>query len=457
MPSSFFATIIFSSDLAAQCNSSERLLPTAIGLRKIRASSQLVRDAANLTKSRNSRKAKVFVPLISRSDNIKFTKIGEDGVERRMTKSEKKEARARIKATKKKNDLHLQSEQEEEGEKDDAIEEKKDDIIEKDSGSVSISQGSIEVDHAVCYGSTTNIAPVFKQNGHEKYYDFELDHDKLKEEIEELHFERKNINSVPAMLSQAMTNQAIRIGLLEDGLQKSLGYRFSEKNTTIDEDFGLKIANEIKDEVKRAEELRSREDMRPMAYRLVPEVWLRLRPKISKNERSEQIPATSSHTVTNINDSKQDSILASKAMQWMHVYMPGTSKRLKDHAVTLQKLWDLESIHVSCGAKFGCDFLIYDGNRNDRHAFAGMRVVSHTSKLPCPYDLAGMVRGLNTAGKLALLCVVSTHDSNQKVAFIDLALEKVLLAPTHIKRNRKDQRKEVGKNLSKKHKGNCIR
>eukprot|EP00957_Ditylum_brightwellii_P134457 10251068-Ditylum_brightwellii.AAC.1 len=81
--------------------------------------------------------------------------------------------------------------------------------------------------------------------------------------------------------------------------------------------------------------------------------------------------------------------------------------------------------------------------------------------IPSPYDLAGYVRGLNTAGKLALLATVITKqdmkggEKQTIVAFVDLALEKILSAPTHLKKRRKNgnsrhvKRKQVGQNLSK--------
>jgi hypothetical protein len=142
-------------------------------------------------------------------------------------------------------------------------------------------------------------------------------------------------------------------------------------------------------------------------------------------------------------------------------------------------------MYASCGAKFGCDWLLYDGPRQSRHAFAGLRILhlnapqeekklttytpctstSTTStstsspiKFPhlCPYDIAGYVRGLNTAGKLALVATV-IHGGNElssqppRIAFVDLALEKILSAPTHQRAYKKKtgKRKIVGQNLSK--------
>jgi hypothetical protein len=33
------------------------------------------------------------------------------------------------------------------------------------------------------------------------------------------------------------------------------------------------------------------------------------------------------------------------------------------------------NLQIACGAKFGCDYLLYDGPRNKRHAFAGLRII----------------------------------------------------------------------------------
>lgn len=149
--------------------------------------------------------------------------------------------------------------------------------------------------------------------------------------------------------------------------------------------------------------------------------------------------------------------------------------------------------YVSCGAKFGTDFLIYDGPRDERHAFAGLKVLSATTTststttmmaasptktgrndpprpttlpLPTAYSLTSFVRCLNTAGKVALLATAipvvedvmndddtknaggdndGNNSSNErlssspkhktyKVLFVDVALEKVLDAPTHKRR-----------------------
>jgi hypothetical protein len=122
------------------------------------------------------------------------------------------------------------------------------------------------------------------------------------------------------------------------------------------------------------------------------------------------------------------------------------------------------TLHLSCGAKFGCDYLLYEGPRHDHHAFAGLRIIEPAQlrppvsdgeevptvefppplPVPDPCDLAGYVRGLNTAGKLALLATVvpdvegviaapedwdpigfPPSSSSYRVAIVDLALKKI--------------------------------
>jgi hypothetical protein len=124
-----------------------------------------------------------------------------------------------------------------------------------------------------------------------------------------------------------------------------------------------------------------------------------------------------------------------------------------DVAAVVQLLHRGTNLHLSCGSKFGCDFLVYDGPRTERHAFAGLRVL-HCDKaagfpLPTCYDLAGYVRCLNTAGKLALLAMVVKDDESNtsRVALVDLALEKI--EQTTTRRSRKktidDRKRKLAK------------
>jgi hypothetical protein len=67
---------------------------------------------------------------------------------------------------------------------------------------------------------------------------------------------------------------------------------------------------------------------------------------------------------------------------------------------------------------------------------------------------------LNTAGKLALIATVirNKHENgyDYRVAIVDLALEKILSAPTHLRKRKRNNhaRREIGLNLSKVDGGN---
>ena len=87
---------------------------------------------------------------------------------------------------------------------------------------------------------------------------------------------------------------------------------------------------------------------------------------------------------------------------------------------------------------------MYDGKRDERHSFAGLRIYSSNNKeegiqfpIPTAYDMMGFVRSMNTARKIALIATVvrgrGRGDTTPRVSIVDLALEKVLTAPTHIR------------------------
>jgi hypothetical protein len=118
--------------------------------------------------------------------------------------------------------------------------------------------------------------------------------------------------------------------------------------------------------------------------------------------------------------------------QWarMPCRPPDSSDFDADVSILFEYLYRDTPFHVSCGAKFGSDFLIYDGPREERHAFAGLRILSSTAgagvakdggagdtlpplPLPTAYSLSGYVRCLNTAGKLALLATVRPEQRRQ--------------------------------------------
>ena len=327
-----------------------------------------------------------------------------------------------------------------------------------------------------------------------------------------------------------------------------------------------------------AETMRQREDLRPLAYRLNPEPWQRMRLPITRDEEKPLFTSSRNHsrrpnnittdnnnsnnnsnnnnntvTATRGDDRKKmsttttkvpvpstivDSLSSSsiaaaiissnevtinnndgacifpKPCDWISMtcrprlssITPPTAHTTCTRTNTLLQHDDIISIvfeylhretnfYVSCGAKFGADFLIYDGPREERHAFAGLRILSpplsQSSALPLPsaYSLTSFVRCLNTAGKLALLATVEEiqhskeedddddddgvvvldddvhkqeeggKDCNKKiattqyqVAFVDVALEKVLDVHKQKKKSSKkklQKRRDVTKNLAK--------
>ena len=86
--------------------------------------------------------------------------------------------------------------------------------------------------------------------------------------------------------------------------------------------------------------------------------------------------------------------------------------------------------------------------RRRRRQRGGASSSSSPRGLPSAFDLSGYVRLLNGAGKIALVAFVDKENGG-KVTYVDLVLEKVLTAETHIKWGRKEKRKDMGKNLGK--------
>lgn len=378
-------TLIFSSELVGKLHSKEvRLFTTCVGVRKLRTDNQEVLDilcSSNNSNRSGKMRSRVFIPLISRSDNPTF-KVVENGIERRMTKREKKEFKLKFR-TQKRSELSK----------------RKQEMNEK----LNVSNKSVDLAM-----SKEKLSPL------------------VQDELEELYFERKGAKSVPAMLSFCMSQQASRLGVLA-----STPMNEKEASVSIDDDLSHKWADEIKLGMKLAEEMRMREDMREMPYRIVPEVWSRLRNEV-------EIEGVTSYANYKSSGKIQTS--------YIKPFIISTKNSCnEERSIIVQCLSKFRNLYVSCGAKFGCDWLLYDGDREERHSFAGLRYI-HDRNVFCAYDLAGYVRGMNTAGKLALLCTV-VNGSN--VLFVDLALEKNLDAETHKKRDRKKARKEVGKHLSK--------
>jgi tRNA splicing endonuclease len=315
-------------------------------------------------------------------------------------------------------------------------------------------------------GTTTNIAaPVGKNAGYlplslhqvpsasnKRYHHLKLSTSALEEELADLRGDRDGVP--PVMASPPMAQEAFRMGVLEANGADSVFD--TQPQIVLDDDLASRWAFSLKNNMKSAEHVRCKEEMRPMPYQLIPEVWTRLRPDSLSTVARNVETASSKVSIADANEHGARQEQEKSNGVWSFMTVRHRWERADDDiAIVLSILHRHSNLHVSCGAKFGCDFLLYDGRRDQRHAFAGLRVVERSSAhltLPSAYDLTGFVRCLNTAGKLALLATVEHDESCARVAFVDLALEKVLSdsPQTHGRlRETKKTRRDVGKNLSK--------
>ena len=317
------------------------------------------------------------------------------------------------------------------------------------------------------------------------YHQLNINPKLIQEEIDELKNEdRRAYNNLPVVLSPPMTHQAFKKNLICNQYTKN-----DEKNVAptcnivlLDDDLSRRWANYIHKNIEVAEKLRNEEEMRSLVYTLVPEVWTRLRP-CAKTLSSATFNGTAIQSDEKNNENKDNNCLQNietknntkgsnesimcRNIRDVHGSNPSSSWYNTTYEAVYDCLYNqFPNIHVSCGAKFGCDYLLYDGSRMERHAFAGLRVIcakqhgstdDHDLPQLSPYDIAGYVRVLNTAGKLALiaLAVMTENETSKKdelhVAIVDLALEKVITETSRkFKKGRQLARKEVGLHLDKK-------
>jgi hypothetical protein len=244
----------------------------------------------------------------------------------------------------------------------------------------------------------------------ERFYYFKVNPASLEQELADLRGDRNGVP--PVLLSAAQTYVACARNLLP----ASPAGRDTHQHpcARLDDDYARQWSAALRESMLPALEVRRGEDMRPMVYDIVPQVWNRLRPSFAEGPRGN--PAESSVSV------------ARTATLPCHVRP--TLPIDEDWRALADVLNQGTNLHIGCGAKFGCDLLVYDGPRHERHSLAGLRLVRSTAgatsfPLPRIYDLAGYVRCLNTAGKLALLATVIRDDAGCRVAILDLALEKL--------------------------------
>mmetsp|Transcript_32605 Transcript_32605/g.70558 ORF Transcript_32605/g.70558 Transcript_32605/m.70558 type:complete len:504 (-) Transcript_32605:383-1894(-) len=490
--------IVFSASFTSFLAKDEsRLPPTHVGVRRVRPSHQAVKDALKRNvplpttdalpsddQEKDAKKSK-GADMTARSRfsememlhpmNARFTTTGEDGVERRMTKQEKKVFKSELK--RKRAEVYKELKKEQKG----------------CSSSPAVDAVSAPGQEAVLPSSagSSSAASSINTTNKRQYHELTLSQTAIEEELAEL---RGSSNRVPpVVLSAPMANEALRRGILnttEDCVEASApDSEFEADVSNIDDSLSTLWAKTIHDAMRVAEAVRGSEDMRPMAYKIVPEVWDRQRPadfavptEVEDDKATKKNDERSFSALTPY-DAVTSSLDKGEQERWSFIETrPVVPEFDDDISVIYRLLYRQTNLHISCGSKFGCDFLLYDGSREDRHAFAGLRVCSNTSadgaslyateqvmdsdtstfvSLPLPnsYDLAGYVRCLNTAGKLALLATVVRVERKgrmvPRVAIVDLALEKILSAPTHQKKKRSGRklqqiRKEGGENLDKK-------
>jgi hypothetical protein len=412
--------------------------------------------------------------------SVVFKVTNPDGTERRMTRQEKKALRQQVSQEKKRARLATKEEEEEEVEEQQQSKKKqKMEEVDDNSNEDEIDKTSDhEADDKVPESKNPSIASSTDNTGSStpKYHQLSVNTTAMEQELAEFRGDRRD-GLPPVMISPPMVLCASNI-LFPSSNNNETPQRQHSRNNWIQYDPALskQWAQLLKASMLPAETVRQGEDMRPMAYQLTPEVWTRMRPEGNHLEEKLETKVDSSvYESTNKATTTMTSCDEAPAnIDWLAATCRPPSPMDVAVAVVFDYLYQNTPLHVSCGAKFGSDFLVYDGPRSERHAFAGMRVLlprkdenGPVLPLPSAYDMAGYVRCLNTAGKLALLATVIEESSSleantteeessssstptlYRVAIVDVALEKILTAPTHQRHSRTEKRRDISRNLAK--------
>jgi hypothetical protein len=397
------SAVVFSSALAQRLTR-HRFAPTFVGLDRIvrlhdgpspatKGGVTAVTAAATDTASAPTHPTSFVV----------YKVINEDGTERRMTHVEKKQAKLQAAQLKKKLRKEEKQQQQQQAKQKDQINE-----------------------------SLTG----------KNYYQLPTATDPAKpEDVDDRQSHRKG-DELPVILSPACTRQAIRQGFLAAATIGNSSCKTVDDSRVVvfDEELSNQWALQVKANMAEAERIRQGEDTRPMPYQLSPEAWTRMRPEFIDSTARDKPSSDLVSSEANVQES----------VSLLQLQPPNKTERLSNYNETansiiqlLYQTGDTSSLHISCGAKFGSDYLLYHGPRDQCHAFAGLRIEycrratktnSHeadAAQLPLPtaYDLSGYVRGLNTAGKLALLATVVVDGNLHRVGIVDLALEKIASGP----------------------------
>jgi hypothetical protein len=504
-----YAIMVFSPSLIHQLSTKKgRLEATYVGVRRVRPSSKMVHkallktgttrigavvdnasslqdDAGALKGTKDDATTPIDISLKKdngRQDHSKviYRIMGEDGVERRMNTQEKKALKSRLRqerALAKKQQKHLQRQQLEllqkqqnqtenskRGEKRPLssvggdVEGIKNEEGEPDKANCSTKSNKDNKGDGDSEETFVNAIDKLSKTGIQSQ-----DYSLLEQELADLRGERHGVP--PVILSPPLAQAACRHGGILSGSMSNdddddnrQGQKKEDLSFLVDDHLAERWADALKQSMLPAEEVRDKEDMRSMAYELVPEVWTRLRPEslnsTSSGGKTSSCPgnslclsSTTASQDLSLRESKPASLISNRHESqkrgelWGYVSIrpPLSSTFDADLAIVAEAIYQRTSFHLSCGAKFGCDLLLYDGPRSERHAFAGLRLVvqnkhklSTAFPLPSAYSLAAYVRCLNTAGKLALLATVRREQGRHgdatrccHVAFVDLKLQRV--------------------------------
>jgi tRNA splicing endonuclease len=455
------SAIIFSSELIRQLEGPALHLPTNyIGVRQVRpaggghlqdgrkrkhgsseSSQQLRGDdvdddwSPNFIHGNTNNSSTVAAVDDDKGGNVKhdavvFKVVNPDGSERRMTSQEKKKLKHEIKQAK-----HLERKQEKQNEvkervrieKEKKLERKKLKWLAKKNKAQNVNNPERELaakEQESSSSKAESLSTIVLQQ--------KEDHD---EETDRIY--RGN---PPVILTPAATRVAIDMGAIH--CDRVLCNRIK---TTLDDDLAKQWAQQIQESMLPVERQREKEDIRQMPYKLVPEVWTRLRPV--------DVFIAGDDKQASIIDKKSSSPKPLERSPEYSLTMLRHSSSLYDESAYLifRHLHQHYNLHLACGARFGCDYLLYDGQREDKHSFAGLRIYNVTDNnqmlpIPSAYDMHGFVRAMNTARKIALVATVLRSSCNPNVAqiaIVDMALEAVLTAPTHIKKGNTNKRRCV--------------
>ena len=546
--------MMFTSSLVQHAASPQLRLPANfVGVQTVRqdfkkSSSSSSSSAPNVGRDTSDRES--VVSRLKASNDVKFCVVDEHGNERRMTKAEKKAKKFLMAKAKK------EVKKEAAATKKRTLEQITTTVDDDANSNKQHNNNALHVmadnnDEAMEQQQKKDL-PSSSKGAAAIYHQLPLDPTTIEQELAE--FQGKRGSTPPVILSPPMALQFLSKRRAALSASKTLeachdnNVGDSSAILIYDHNLSQEWANRLKEQcILPSEAVREKEDLRPLAYRLQPEPWQRIRPSLEENPvvttnrnynvntavpKSSQLSLSSSSSATTTEKGvlpKACDVSNVKPRDWvsltcrprMTLLSPPASISPAVTTATRSSIQHddvlsiiFEYIHretpfyISCGAKFGSDFLVYDGPRDQRHAFAGLRVLSRFTgsmtttasesmltpsspsqndtnstksvsnndnfvelPLPTAYSLTGFVRCLNTAGKLALLATVDeVSDDNHgndtiersfgvgkkryRVAFVDVALEKVMDVHKRKNRGRSDKKKlqkrrDVTQTLSK--------